>query len=182
MWGFKETSQNNTESLKGDHGGLNRQKQLKGESWGPQIRGPLYSVLVGKVKPRSSPSSPGQALSLRVGYSPLLETLLSGHRRSLPSVVGPGHARLKEFVRPRAGCTSTQVGTAVVSELSIRSHPDPASNPMTAGPAGAQPGSPIDLRPRQRAFEIQLPLPGPAPHTPMVSFPNPLHSNGFEIF
>lgn len=41
---------------------------------------------------------------------------------------------------------------------------------------------PIDPRPRRRAFEIRPPLPGPAPCAPMVSFPNPLHSNGFRIF
>lgn len=70
----------------------------------------------------------------------------------------------------------------VFPEPKIRANPDRSSIPTSASPAGALPGSPIDPRPCKRALEILLPLHGPVPLAPMVSFPNPLHSNGFGIF
>ena len=144
MWGFKETSEKNLELLKGDHGDLSRQKHLWGESWGPKIRGPLYSCGRWNQDPPPAPNSKGQALSLRPGYSS--QTLLPGHGCSQPSE-GAWAGQAEGVVSQRARWASTQVETAVVSELRIRSHPDPAPNPTTARPAGAGPGSPIDPRP-----------------------------------
>lgn len=129
------------------------------------------------------PTCPGLAHCLCIAVPPLLlETLLSGHGCSLPTEGAPQQARQRESARPRAGCISAQVGTGMVSELRVRSNRDSASIPEAASLAGGQPGSPIDPRPCRRAFEIRLPLPGSAPRAPVVSFPNPLHSNGFGIF
>lgn len=114
----------------------------------------------------------------------LLESLLTGWR--LHTAVRAGAlagqaAGMCEFtcsVHLRVGGNYKDT----VSELKITANPDRASSPTSASPAGALPGRPIDPRPCRKAFEILLPLHGPVPPAPVVSFPNPLHSNGFGIF
>lgn len=102
-------------------------------------------VPVGRVKPRPSPPSWAWALSVKWGYSLLLETLLPGHTCSLPYEVEPQQAQLKEFMRPRAGCTSTQEGTAMawspswgsdqIQTLPLSSHQPALLEPSQAAPS-----------------------------------------------